>query len=146
MIDFAAQTRPSSPNAYMIAPPGFAAAYDGAAPSPVFQASVDEVSAALDQVLAGEARLKEIARSADGLQRHVTQTSQLMRFVDDIDIAIVSQDVGLSVAIYSRSRVGYSDLGVNEKRVRRILSGLETHLPLLSGAPSDTTSVNKSAS
>ena len=53
--------------------------------------------------------------------------SKLMRFKDDVDVEVfpVEPD-GARVAIYSRSRVGYSDLGANRKRVKSLLDDLES--------------------
>ena len=46
------------------------------------------------------------------------QPSWLLRFVDDVD-AVVDPDAGV-IHVRSASRVGYSDLGVNRKRVEAI--------------------------
>lgn len=47
---------------------------------------------------------------------HITFTSNLFKFVDDVEILIID-----NVAhIRSASRVGYSDLGANRKRVEKI--------------------------
>jgi uncharacterized protein (DUF1499 family) len=49
---------------------------------------------------------------------HAEFTSWLLRFVDDVD-AVVDPDAGV-IHVRSASRVGYSDLGVNRKRVEAI--------------------------
>ena len=46
---------------------------------------------------------------------HVTFTSRLMRFVDDVEFLF--DDTNKQIHVRSASRVGYSDLGVNRKRV-----------------------------
>lgn len=46
---------------------------------------------------------------------HATYTSKLIKFVDDVEFRIDTKDV--KVHVRSASRVGYSDLGVNKKRV-----------------------------
>ena len=46
---------------------------------------------------------------------HVTFTSRLMRFVDDVEFLF--DDANKQIHMRSASRVGYSDLGVNRKRV-----------------------------
>jgi uncharacterized protein (DUF1499 family) len=51
---------------------------------------------------------------------HAEFTSWLLRFVDDVD-AVVDPDAGV-IHLRSASRVGYSDLGVNRKRVEAIRS------------------------
>jgi uncharacterized protein (DUF1499 family) len=47
-----------------------------------------------------------------------TFTSNLFRFVDDVEFRMVSTD-GI-IHVRSGSRVGYSDLGVNRRRVKKL--------------------------
>jgi uncharacterized protein (DUF1499 family) len=47
-----------------------------------------------------------------------TFTSKVFRFVDDVEFRMVSAD-GI-VHVRSGSRVGYSDLGVNRRRVEKL--------------------------
>lgn len=55
----------------------------------------------------------------------------LFGFKDDV-LAIIEQDGANSVVhIKSSSRVGYSDLGVNRRRVKKILRKLESYLIVL---------------
>jgi uncharacterized protein (DUF1499 family) len=49
---------------------------------------------------------------------HVEFRSLILRFVDDVEF-LVDRDGGL-IHVRSASRVGYSDLGVNRRRVERI--------------------------
>ena len=69
-------------------------------------------------------------RSADGLHLTLVQRTALLRFPDYIDVAIQpapgGNGDGSTIAIYSRSRFGYSDLGVNRKRVEDWMAALET--------------------
>ena len=55
---------------------------------------------------------------ADDSGLHAEFTSRLLRFVDDVD-CVVDPTAGV-IQIRSASRVGYSDLGVNRKRVDAI--------------------------
>jgi len=50
-------------------------------------------------------------------------------FKDDVDVAVRARDDGGS-ALYVRSasRVGYSDLGVNQRRVERLLRAVDRAL------------------
>jgi uncharacterized protein (DUF1499 family) len=47
-----------------------------------------------------------------------TFTTRLVRFVDDVELRMVSTD-GI-IHVRSASRVGYSDLGVNRRRVEKL--------------------------
>ena len=49
---------------------------------------------------------------------HLVYTSSLMRFKDDLELYAPSKSKGLQIR--SASRTGYSDMGVNRKRVEKI--------------------------
>ncbi|MFO8099477.1 MAG: DUF1499 domain-containing protein [Salinibacter sp.] len=50
-------------------------------------------------------------------------------FKDDVDVAVVPQDDGSTLHVRSASRVGYSDLGVNRRRVDRLFRAVDEALP-----------------
>jgi len=50
---------------------------------------------------------------------HATETTKLMKFVDDVEFQKRSEDN--SIQIKSKSRVGYSDLNANRNRLEKIL-------------------------
>jgi len=57
---------------------------------------------------------------------HAEVTSAIFRFVDDLEFLV--DDAAKVIHVRSASRMGYSDLGVNRKRVEQIrLRWLETH-------------------
>lgn len=49
-------------------------------------------------------------------------------FKDDVDIAVESRSDGSLLHVRSASRVGHNDLGVNRRRVQRILTSVEEQL------------------
>jgi len=50
-------------------------------------------------------------------------------FKDDVDVAVrAREDGGSALYVRSASRVGYSDLGVNRRRVERLLTAVESAL------------------
>jgi uncharacterized protein (DUF1499 family) len=49
---------------------------------------------------------------------HATQVSGLFRFIDDIEVRF--DDAAAVIQVRSGSRVGYSDMGVNRKRMEAI--------------------------
>jgi len=49
---------------------------------------------------------------------HVTFTSRVFRFIDDVEFYVV-EDAPV-IHVRSASRVGYSDLGVNRRRIEKI--------------------------
>lgn len=82
--------------------------------------SPEDAFAALKNALTEQSRTVITAESEDTL--HAEVTSLIFRFVDDVD-AILDADAGL-IHIRSASRVGYSDLGVNRRRMERLRSAL----------------------
>ena len=58
----------------------------------------------------------------------VVAVTSFLRFKDDVDIRVLPEPdlpegkIGCRLAIYSRSRIGYSDLGANQKRVEDLFS------------------------
>lgn len=63
---------------------------------------------------------------ADDYFLHATFRSRLFRFVDDV---ICRQDAATnSIQIRSSSRVGYSDFGVNRKRVEKLRKRLHNRM------------------
>ncbi len=59
----------------------------------------------------------EIANHAENYL-HATATSKIFGFVDDMEFAL-QPDTGV-IEIRSQSRVGYSDMGANKKRIENI--------------------------
>lgn len=55
---------------------------------------------------------------------HAEMRSLIFRFVDDIEFSLAA-DAGL-INVRSASRVGYSDFGVNRKRVERIRAAFDS--------------------
>ena len=60
--------------------------------------------------------------TADENYLHVVATTPLFRFKDDVEF-LLDRDAGL-IHVRSASRVGYSDLGANRRRVERIREAL----------------------
>ncbi|MBI1250749.1 MAG: DUF1499 domain-containing protein [Alphaproteobacteria bacterium] len=125
MIDFATLERPASPNTYLACTAELcrAAASDEAAP--VFSASAAQIQDAL-RALARDIAFED---RADGVHGAYVARTRILRFADDIDVLIAPTGDGRStVAIYSRSRVGYSDLGTNRRRVQKLIADLRSRL------------------
>lgn len=124
-LNFLALVPPKTPNWCLAAPDGYCR---NAAPQltpPVFDKPVAALWDALLAVVAAEPRvtIHEQAK-ADGYL-DFTQVSLLFRFPDRVTIQIVPEGHNRStLAIFSRSKYGRSDLGVNAKRVKRLLAAL----------------------
>jgi uncharacterized protein (DUF1499 family) len=68
-------------------------------------------------ILDGMPDAKIVASQDDYI--HVEFTSKIFRFVDDVEFQFVEAQP--SIQVRSASRVGYSDLGVNRKRMDQIM-------------------------
>lgn len=122
--DFTDLRRPDSPNTWLVAPAGFrAASADEEAPSlPVDAAALAQAWVAVVQA---QPRTQIRAVSSDGLQVEAEQRSSVFGFVDRVSFRAVPLAEQRSTLIaYSRSQVGYWDLGVNRRRLRAWLAAL----------------------
>ncbi|MEO9971343.1 MAG: DUF1499 domain-containing protein [Hyphomonadaceae bacterium] len=126
-IDFKALERPSSPNTYLLAPAGVCEQAEPDQSSPQYPASPDAVFSACRKVIDGQKNWSLVSADADSGKIRFVSVSPLMRYKDDIDIAVLPGPDGASsaqLAVYSRSRIGYSDMGANAKRVALLLEQL----------------------
>ena len=128
---------PDSPNSFRVAPvlhgyePVTAERID--APAPIYDANPAIIAQALDQFVLSQPRVERVAGTPEtGWMTYVAR-SETMRYPDCISILLLDLGEGLStVAIFSRSRFGYGDLGVNRARVEawlKTLTSFETELP-----------------
>jgi uncharacterized protein (DUF1499 family) len=81
----------------------------------------EDAFAVLKNALTGQSRT--VITQASDNTLHAEATSLIFRFVDDVD-AILDKDAGM-IHIRSASRVGYSDFGVNRKRVEGLRAILQ---------------------
>lgn len=118
LTDFASLQTRDSPNAWLVAPPAYTAAKPNEDAAD-FAIDAVRLADAWQTVLRQQPRTTISLVSADGLQIEAEQRSAVFGFVDDISFRAIPLAADLStVAIYSRARVGYWDLGVNRRRVR----------------------------
>ena len=93
--------------------------------SPVFALPARELADALLAIARGEPRTRLIDRTNDGLAMQFVQRSAVFRLPDTIDVEVIAFGASQSsLAIYSRSRYGRRDFGVNRRRIERWLAAL----------------------
>lgn len=128
-VDFATLKPPTSPNHFLTCPQGFCPRARADMVSPVFKASAAQLQLAARRAWAIEPRLSRVGGSLTTFyDRYVARTA-VMRFPDTISVRFIDLGGGMAtLAIYSRSQIGYSDLGVNKARVMRWLSLLKSAL------------------
>jgi uncharacterized protein (DUF1499 family) len=110
-VDPAAVTPPASPN------------YDlrTGDRAPVFDVTPDVMAARIDAIATAEGADLIGGSLAQGHMTYVVR-SRLMGYPDAVSVRLVPVGQGTRVEIFSRSRFGYSDMGVNAARVERWIS------------------------
>ena len=122
-IDFKTLKPGDKPNTFLVLPPGFQADAAPDLESPVFAL---EPAALLDAFkdTALTAPRTTVKREGEG-QVELVQRSLVFRFPDTITAQACPVEGGSALCVFSRSKVGYSDLGVNAKRVTAWLDALQ---------------------
>jgi uncharacterized protein (DUF1499 family) len=122
-FDFENGKRGSRPNTALACPPGFCAHAATDFDPGVYPVSDDELRERFTRFVLSEPRVIPVYRhEAPGLptQDRYIQRSALMRYPDTIDVRFIAlSETTSTLAIYSRSQIGHSDLGVNLARIRR---------------------------
>lgn len=128
-VDFATLVRRSSPNDALACPLGRCTTRTDVAP-PEFAANATALRQAFAMVAASEWRLERVASDdSTGRERYI-QRSILLGFPDTIVVQFFELPGDRStLALYSRSMLGYSDLGANRARIERWLEKLQAQVP-----------------
>lgn len=94
--------------------------------APVFDVKAKVLAETFDKVALARPNVRLLAGSIDDLWLTYVQRSALMRYPDYISVRFLDRPDGTAtLAVFSRSRFGYSDLGVNQKRVNAWVVALE---------------------
>lgn len=130
-VDFARLERRSSPNDALACPEsGFCGGARADIAAPVFAVDARALAAAMERVLASERGLVRVAVDASAGSARYVQRTPLLGFPDTIELRYLDLPGGRSsLAIYSRSKLGHSDLGANRARIERWLQRLAAALP-----------------
>jgi len=115
--------RSARPNDFLAAPPGATVAQIDLETTTRSEPPRD-LLARFDSVTRAQPRVKVIAGSLDEGMITYVQRSRVIGFPDYITVKAVDAGEGAALIVYSRSRYGNSDLGVNEKRVTAWLAAL----------------------
>ena len=125
-VDFATLRLPASPNACLAAPPGLhPQAQVITPPLPVDAATAWPILRGLGGRFP---RTTLLAEWPDRRQAQWVQRSALAGFPDLIAAELLSGPAGAGLCLYSRSLFGWSDLGVNRRRVEAWLAAFEAAL------------------
>jgi len=127
-LHFKSLKRPPKPNTCLAAPDNHCLAAEPDFAPPILAMTGRGLHSKLSEIIAAERRWGQVKTDPETLRIKFVATTGLMRFKDDVDIEIIPVDQGKStMAIYSRSRVGYSDLGANRKRVNDLIRRVTTN-------------------
>jgi uncharacterized protein (DUF1499 family) len=120
-LDPAAIALRGTPNDYLAAVPGTTAA------TPHLRLTIhpltpQELLACVDRIARSKPRVAVVAGNLDELMITYMQRSKIVGFPDYITVRAVPRDTGLpegaaALIVYSRSRYGHGDLGVNAQRI-----------------------------
>lgn len=131
MIEFESLTRRSSPNDALACPSALCKARSDLVP-PVFAIDADGLRNAMAKALVSEPRLTRVSADDATLTDRYVQRSAMLGFPDTIVVRYIKQPKERStLAIYSRSQIGYGDLGANRARLERWLGKLRLRLPVV---------------
>jgi len=125
-IDPLTVERPASPNTYFVAPQSLVdSSVDLEAP--IYAAPAAIMAQAFNDFVLTQPNIVALAQAADGLWATYVQRTPTLKMPDYITVKFIELEGGKStIAIYSRSRFGYGDLGVNKMRVDLWLQSLSS--------------------
>ena len=117
--------RPSGkPNEHLVAPRGTTAAPTDSE-TRLYAESPRDLLARFDAIARTQPRTKLVAGDLDSLMITYVQRSRIVGFPDYLTVKAVAAEGGAGLIVWSRSRYGRSDFGVNRARVEAWLAALE---------------------
>jgi len=130
-VTFETLERRATPNDALACSPHFCKATSDLVP-PLFAVDVNELRAAMAKVIASEPRIALVHTNGTTPTERYVQRSRLLGFPDTVVVRYIEQSQGRStVAMYSRSQLGRSDLGVNRARLARWIGKLRQVVPVV---------------
>ncbi len=124
-IDFHHLTPPKTPNYFLLCPKHFCQGLAHAT-SPVFSVNIDELERQWQTFIAAQPRVTEISRNQANHQYTYIQRTRFLYFPDTINVLLIPLDeTHTTIAVLSQSKYGYSDLGVNHRRVETWITKLQ---------------------
>lgn len=125
MPDFATLVLRKTPNQYLVLPPGFASIAQPQGRSPVFDLPVATLETRALAVIRRQPRVTEVAADPSRRQYAFVQRTAVLKFPDTVTVRFVDLGEGRSsLALYSRSKFGRSDLGANKARAEAWLAAI----------------------
>jgi uncharacterized protein (DUF1499 family) len=124
-IDFATLERPRTPNTFLLAPEGLCKAAKIDKVAPVYGVAAAKLRQEFLAIVIAQPRVSHPFADENGLYDDFVSRSFLFQFPDLVAVRYLDLKGGKStLALYSRSVYGRSDLGVNRARSLKWLSQL----------------------
>lgn len=118
-VEFETLELKPSPNQFLVCPPGLCRQAQAHLEPPSFDLTVEQLCDRWREMVSRQPRVSELSADPVREQYEYEQLSALVGYPDTITVRFLPAGEGRStLAIYSRSHYGRSDLGVNEKRIR----------------------------
>lgn len=127
-INFHQLDRPSTPNYFLVCPDDLCSGSHQTA-NPIFPVPVEQLQTAWLTVIEQQPRLSLLAHNPKSRQWIYRQRTPVFKFPDIIHVQLVPVDESHSTLfLYSHAQYGYSDFGVNRRRLQAWLEQLEQQL------------------
>lgn len=128
-VAFETLVRRTSPNDSLACPAGLCGARSDFTP-PVYPVSASDLQRVFAGVIAAEQKVVRVGADPALRTERFVQRTPMLGFPDTIVVRFVDLPDGRStLALYSRSQLGRSDLGANQARLRRWLDKLDALVP-----------------
>lgn len=129
IMDFSALVLHEKPNQYLVCNEDLCPKAAAHREAPVYDVPAAALREAWAKVVAQQPRVTHLESDDAQLADEYVQRSAIMRYPDFVSVRFVPLDSEKStLAIYSRSKYGYSDLGVNKKRIDSWLDQLQNEV------------------
>lgn len=123
-VDFRNLVLKEAPNQYLVCPPDFCAA-EAHEKSPVFDEPVQLLRERWFALVERQPRTELVNSDLENQRYTFRVKTAVVHFPDDVTVQFIALgDKRSTLAIYSRSHYGYSDLGENRRRVQSWLREL----------------------
>lgn len=96
--------------------------------APRFALSAEELIERVEKIISKQPRTRLQGVEDDLKQRIFVQRTRIFRFPDTVWIQAVADGTQSALIVYSRSNIGYWDMGTNKRRVRRFIGAIEEAL------------------
>jgi len=117
-VNFPSLALKGTPNQYLVCPKGYCAAAKAHRTSPSFAVPVQELQDVWFDVLSRQPSTRVVASDEEARQFDIETLTPLIGFPDRVTVRFLeTPDGGSTLAVYSRSYYGKSDLGANKKRI-----------------------------